>query len=286
MPTPRGDLRRQQIVDAALAEIRTQAVADVQLSAIAERAGMKASHVLYYFGSRDDVLIAAVAHAEQQLATDRAERLRAIDDPIERLAAFVGTYLPDDRHDPVWKLWIEGWLRSPSRTEFAPVGRKADQGWMADVAGLPRARHRARRHAPRARAVVRAAVLCSCSTGSPSTSSPTTSTPPTRPGSRWRRCARSWGEAEDARRARGGRAGRGLLAQLDARQARRVAGRARRVLADDRRQRPVERGPVEHRPARDARRRPPGLAPGRVLRPQPGGVLRRARRTTASPTPR
>ena len=35
----RGDLRRQQIVEAALAEIRTQAVADVQLSAIAERAG-------------------------------------------------------------------------------------------------------------------------------------------------------------------------------------------------------------------------------------------------------
>ena len=133
MPTPRGDLRRQQIVEAALAEIRTEAVADVQLSAIAERAGMKPSHVLYYFGSRDDVLIAAVAHAEQQLATGREERLRAIDDPIERLAAFVDTYLPDDRHDPVWKLWIEGWLRSPSRAEFAPVGRKADQGWMADV---------------------------------------------------------------------------------------------------------------------------------------------------------
>jgi AcrR family transcriptional regulator len=134
VPTPRGDLRRQQIVEAALAEIRTEAVADVQLAAIAGRAGMKASHVLYYFGSRDDVLIAAVAHAEQQLATGRGERLRAIDDPIERLAAFVAAYLPDDRHDPVWKLWIEGWLRSPSRAEFAPVGRKADEGWMADAA--------------------------------------------------------------------------------------------------------------------------------------------------------
>ena len=133
MPTPRGDLRRQQIVEAALAEIRTQAVADVQLSAIAERAGMKPSHVLYYFGSRDDVLIAAVAHAENLLATGRGERLREIVDPLERLAAFVGAYLPQDRHDPVWKLWIEGWLRSPSRSEFAPVGRKADEGWIADI---------------------------------------------------------------------------------------------------------------------------------------------------------
>ena len=134
MPTPRGDLRRQQIVEAALAEIRTQAVADVQLSAIAERAGMKASHVLYYFGSRDDVLIAAVAHAEQQLATDRAERLRAIDDPDGAARRLRRHYLPDDRHDPVWKLWIEGWLRSPSRTEFAPIGRKAERaGWPTSL---------------------------------------------------------------------------------------------------------------------------------------------------------
>ena len=133
MPTPRGDLRRQQIVEAALAEIRTEAVADVQLAAIAERAGMKASHVLYYFGSRDDVLIAAVAHAEQQLAAGRRERLEAIGDPLERLAAFVDAYLPDDRDDPVWKLWFEGWLRSRSRSEFAEVGAAADLAWRTDL---------------------------------------------------------------------------------------------------------------------------------------------------------
>ena len=140
MPAPRrksarGDRRRRQIVEAALEEIRAQAVADVQLAAIAARAGLRPSHVLYYFGSRDDVLIDAVAHAEQELASGRGERLRAIADPTERLAAFVDAYLPDDRHDPVWKLWIEGWLRSPSRAEFTVVGQEADQGWMVDLVG-------------------------------------------------------------------------------------------------------------------------------------------------------
>ena len=138
MPAPRrksarGDRRRRQIVEAALEEIRAQAVADVQLAAIAARAELRPSHVLYYFGSRDEVLIAAVAHAEEQLAGGRGERLRAIADPTERLAAFVDAYLPDDRHDPVWKLWIEGWLRSPSRAEFTAVGQEADRGWMDDL---------------------------------------------------------------------------------------------------------------------------------------------------------
>jgi AcrR family transcriptional regulator len=140
MPAPRrnsnrGDRRRRQIIDAALAEIRTQPVADVQLLAIAARAGLGASHALYYFGSRDGVLVAAVAHAEQELAEGRSERLAAIDDPVERIAAFVEAYLPDDRHDPIWKLWFEGWLRSSSRSEFGDVGSEADQMWLRDLVG-------------------------------------------------------------------------------------------------------------------------------------------------------
>lgn len=136
MPAPRrvsarSARRRRQIVDAALGEVRAKAVADVSLSAIAARAGLRPSHVLYYFESRDDVLIAAVEHAETQLAAGRAERLEAIDASEARLAAFVGSYLPEDHHDPVWKLWIEGWLHSPSRAHFATVGRRADQGWHA-----------------------------------------------------------------------------------------------------------------------------------------------------------
>ena len=120
-------------MEAALEEIRSQAVADVQLAAIAARAGLGPSHVLYYFGSRDEVLIAAVAHEEDRLAAGRGDRLRAVEDPVGRIAAYVGAYLPDDRRDPVWKLWIEGWLRSASRTEFAGVGEAADRRWVADL---------------------------------------------------------------------------------------------------------------------------------------------------------
>lgn len=134
MATARGDARRKQILDGALKAIREQPIGDVQLSAIAERAGMKPNHVLYYYPSRDAVLIAAVAHAEHELAEGRSERLRAIEDPHERLAAYVATYLPTDPHDPVWKLWIEGWLRSPSRREFGEVGWQAYVGWSDDLA--------------------------------------------------------------------------------------------------------------------------------------------------------
>ena len=111
---PRGESRRRQIIDGALAAIRASAVADVQLAAIAEHAGMGANHVLYYFGTRDEVLIAAAQQVELTLADGRAASLAAVEDRDERLRAYVRTYLPEDRHDPIWKLWLEGWLRSAS----------------------------------------------------------------------------------------------------------------------------------------------------------------------------
>jgi hypothetical protein len=81
----------------------------------------------------DYIVVAQDPMKVRARAISETKVLRAIDDPLERLAAFVAAYLPDDRHDPVWKLWIEGWLRSPSRTEFVPIGKQADQGWMADA---------------------------------------------------------------------------------------------------------------------------------------------------------
>jgi AcrR family transcriptional regulator len=131
--SPRGDARRRQIVEGTLGAIRAQPVADVPLAAIAAHIGLAPNHILYYFPSRDAVLIAAVEHGEKALAEGRSERLRSVEDPGERLAAYVREYLPDDRHDPVWKLWIEGWARTASREEFGAVGWEANLRWRADL---------------------------------------------------------------------------------------------------------------------------------------------------------
>jgi AcrR family transcriptional regulator len=129
----RAEAVRRRIVEAALEVIRAQPVADVQLAAIAERAGMRPGHVLYYFASRDDVLVETVRQAEAGVHAARTAALAGVDDPMERLERYVVHYLPDDRHDPVWKLWLEGWLRSASHDAFAEVGSASDARWRADL---------------------------------------------------------------------------------------------------------------------------------------------------------
>ena len=134
----RADAVRARIAEAAREVIREQPVADVQLAAIAERAGMRPGHVLYYFASRDDVLVETVRREEARLADERAVELAGIEDPMARLERYVVHYLPDDRHDPVWKLWFEGWLRSASHDAFAEVGDAMDARWRADLAAALR----------------------------------------------------------------------------------------------------------------------------------------------------
>jgi AcrR family transcriptional regulator len=129
----RADAMRARIAAAALEVIREQPVADVQLAAIAERAGMRPGHVLYYFASRDDVLVEAVRQAEARIGEEREVALAGVDEPLERLERYVVHYLPDDRHDPVWKLWFEGWLRSASHEAFAEVGNAIDARWRGDL---------------------------------------------------------------------------------------------------------------------------------------------------------
>ncbi len=134
----RADAMRVRIAAAALEVIREQPVADVQLAAIAERAGMRPGHVLYYFASRDDVLVEAVRQAEARIGQEREAALADVDDPMERLEGYVVQYLPDDRRDPVWKLWFEGWLRSAAHEAFREVGTAIDQRWRVDLIGALR----------------------------------------------------------------------------------------------------------------------------------------------------
>lgn len=63
----KGDLREQQILDAAEMLLTTRGYVDMTVSNIAEAAGMTRSAVYFYFASKQDILIALVARTVQAL---------------------------------------------------------------------------------------------------------------------------------------------------------------------------------------------------------------------------
>ncbi len=127
----RGAQTRQKVLEAALSVVSERPLADVQLLQIAERAGISPGHVLYHFGSKEQILVEALAWSEDAIADRRARELGALDDPSLQLERWTILFLPHGAEDPTWKLWLELWLRTSSNDQLREP-EAISHSWMED----------------------------------------------------------------------------------------------------------------------------------------------------------
>ncbi|GGW08141.1 transcriptional regulator [Streptomyces narbonensis] len=136
------------MLEEAMAVIAEEGLASLTMSALAERLGTSGGHILYYFGSKDLLLLAALRWSEAALAGERGALLaRRI--PAERkLDLFLRLYLPRGPRDPRWTLWIELWARTPGNTALREAQDALDRDWQEDLEALLAAGVTRRRFAP------------------------------------------------------------------------------------------------------------------------------------------
>ncbi|MCY0939141.1 TetR/AcrR family transcriptional regulator [Streptomyces sp. H34-S4] len=124
------------MLEEAMTAIAEDGLATLTMSALAERLGTSGGHILYYFGSKDRLLLAALRWSEQQLATERAELLSRRVTAHRKLVLFVELYLPRGPRDPRWTLWIELWARTASNEALRAAQQEIDDGWQDDLESL------------------------------------------------------------------------------------------------------------------------------------------------------
>ncbi|MCW2833686.1 MAG: transcriptional regulator [Nocardioides sp.] len=138
----RMDRPREQVLEAALAMIGEQGLGTVTMASLAARLGTSGGHLLYYFGTRDGLLLETLRWSEQQYAVQRAplvEQAAAGEGSLAAVLAFAEVYLPLDDRDPRWLLWLELWARAPYDPELASAQGELDAGWHRDLVALLRA---------------------------------------------------------------------------------------------------------------------------------------------------
>lgn len=143
-----GNVTQERMLEEAMAVIAEEGLASLTMSALAERLGTSGGHILYYFGSKDLLLLAALRWSEAALTGERGALLaRRI--PAERkLDLFLRLYLPRGPRDPRWTLWIELWARTPGNTALREAQEALDRGWQEDLETLLAAGVARRRFAP------------------------------------------------------------------------------------------------------------------------------------------
>jgi AcrR family transcriptional regulator len=134
--TEDGQRSRDRILKAALDLITEAGIDQVRLARIAQRAGMSTGQVMYYFTSKEHILLETLAWQEHQDTAGRRAALAKSTGAWRQLDRFIGHYLPDSPTDPVWILWMEAWARAPHSAEVSQFMEDLLHPWRDDLAAI------------------------------------------------------------------------------------------------------------------------------------------------------
>jgi AcrR family transcriptional regulator len=104
----RVEVRREEILESAIAEVGRVGLAAVRVSDVAAALGISTGLVFYHFRTKDELVAAAFTYAVQR---DLAKMAKAATGPgtvRERVRAVLRVYGPTGSATG-WRLWIDGW---------------------------------------------------------------------------------------------------------------------------------------------------------------------------------
>jgi AcrR family transcriptional regulator len=137
-----SDARRRQILQAAVHVIAEQGLCDTGIKDVAERAGTSPALVIYYFGTKDQLLREALTHAESHFYEQTASALAELPSARERLVRLVqlscavGDVPPGILEE--WVLWLDLWARAPRDPDVARDREAHDRRWRQTIADIVR----------------------------------------------------------------------------------------------------------------------------------------------------
>jgi AcrR family transcriptional regulator len=127
-----ADVRRDQMLAAAAQLIAERGFSETRIADVADRVGASPALVIYYFGTKDLLLTAALRWSESAFY-EAAERMLARTRLLKkRLQTLVSWTLLPDRQDDLpgdWGLWFDLWGQAFRHPEVKKDRAELDQQW-------------------------------------------------------------------------------------------------------------------------------------------------------------
>ena len=130
--TENNEGRRVEMLDAAASLICERGFGDTRIADVAKRAGVSSALVIYYFGTRDRLLVDALRYSEESFYEAAEKMLAEVTSMRERLSLLIKwTVIPqaDNEIPGAWGLWFDLWAQA-FRHEEVKAGRvELDARW-------------------------------------------------------------------------------------------------------------------------------------------------------------
>ena len=130
--TENNEARRIQMLRAAAELICERGFSETRISDVAKRAGVSSALVIYYFGTRDRLLVDALRHSEESFYEAAEQMLAEVPSVRERLSLLIKwTCVPEAENEipGAWGLWFDLWAQA-FRHDEVRLGRvELDARW-------------------------------------------------------------------------------------------------------------------------------------------------------------
>ena len=142
MEVPSGpDLRREQMLQAAVDVIVERGFSETRIADVAARADASPALVIYYFGTKDGLLTEALRWSEDQFYAATEQVLARLDSArtrLETLASLTCVRENDEAVPDSWGLWFDLWVQAFRHPGVAKDRVEMDQRWRETIAGIVR----------------------------------------------------------------------------------------------------------------------------------------------------
>ena len=130
--TENNEARRIQMLRAAAELICERGFSETRISDVAKRASVSSALVIYYFGTRDRLLVDALRHSEESFYEAAEQMLSEVPSVRERLSLLIQwTCVPEAENEipGAWGLWFDLWAQA-FRHDEVRIGRvELDARW-------------------------------------------------------------------------------------------------------------------------------------------------------------
>jgi AcrR family transcriptional regulator len=128
------EMRREEILSTTVELLDKLGLAAIRVSDVAVALDVSPALVFYHFGTKDDLVAEAFAHAVER-DLHRLERAASGGDPVERLRRVLRLYGPTGRATG-WRIWIDAWAVAQRDQHIRKVLKRLDHQWQDILRGV------------------------------------------------------------------------------------------------------------------------------------------------------
>ena len=130
--TENNEARRIEMLRAAAELICERGFGDTRIADVAKRAGVSSALVIYYFGTRDRLLVDALRYSEESFYEAAERMLSEVKSLRERVSLLIRwTCVPENDGDipGAWGLWFDLWAQAFRHSEIKAGRAELDARW-------------------------------------------------------------------------------------------------------------------------------------------------------------